>query len=339
MTNVLRLLLLPLVLLAPSIGGVFAADDAPEEIVVVGRQPGPPLWRVSKGDNVLWIFPYLSPVPKDITWDNERVARVIASSQEFIGMPNMEAKTSRLLLVNPVNWVRGYRLAKRLTRHPDGVALDEALPPELHARYAALKGRYFPREDKLDDLRPMLAGGRMSRMIQREVGLDADPGIFDTIRKLVRRNRAMVRTDASIEIDLEGGFGKLAKRAEALMDSFSREQELACFEQQVRHMEEDLEAMKKRANAWAQGDVYTFRELPLVDNDGDACLDLILGSSEEQLFTDAAAALEQKWLDTAEAALARNTSTFAILDIDELLRADGYLARLRERGYDIREPL
>lgn len=338
MKKALCALLIPLLLLLAPTGSVLAADEAPEEFVVVGRLPGPPLWRVSNGDKVLWIFPYLSPVPKGMDWDSERVARVIAASQEYIGMPNQGARTSRLLLVNPINWVRGYRLAKRLSRHPDGATLEEALPPELYARYAALQREYFPREDELDEMRPLLAGGRMAEIIQREAGLTSDTGIRDTIRKLVRRNRTMTRTDVSVEVDLRGSFGELAKRAERLMESISREQEIACFEQQVRHMEEDLDAMKQRANAWAQGDIDTFRYLPLVDEESNACLELALNSSERELLVGMDAALRQKWLAAAEAALAKNASTFAMLNIDQLLRADGYLAALRERGYDIREP-
>lgn len=338
MKKALKTLLSTLVILTSLVGNLLAADDAPEEIVVVGRQPGPPLWRVSRGDNVLWIFPYLSPVPRNMTWDSERVARVISASQEYIGMPNREARTSRLLLVNPVNWVRGYRLVKRLQRHPDGASLDESLPPELYARFAALQARYFPREDDFDEMRPLLVGGRMTGLIQREVGLAADTGVFDTIRRLVRRNRAMASTEVSVAIDLQGSFGELADRADALMESFSREQELACFEQQLRHMEEDLEPMKRRANAWAQGDVHAFRDLPLAGDDRNACIELVMASSEQALLVDAEAALRQKWLDAAEAALAKNASTFAVLEIDELLRADGYLDALRDRGYDIREP-
>ena len=39
-----------------------------EEILVVGEQPGPAMWRVSKGDHTLWIFATLEPLPKDMVW-------------------------------------------------------------------------------------------------------------------------------------------------------------------------------------------------------------------------------------------------------------------------------
>jgi hypothetical protein len=315
-----------------------AADEVPEEIIVVGRQPGPPLWKVSKGANVLWIFPYLSPIPKDMLWESERVERVIAESQEYIGMPHIEADTSPLLLANPINWVRGYRLVKRLQRNPDGSSLEEALAPGVYARYAALKEKYFPREDKFEDMRPLLVGGQMTGLIEEAEGLEDANAILDRIMKLARRNRAMERTNVYVEIPLKGSFGDLAERAETMMESLSPEQEQACFEQQVRHMEEDLANMKSRANTWAQGYVDEFRLIPLVGEESNACIELVMGSSERDMLADGNARIAQAWLAAVDAALAKNASTFAVLDINELLNPNGYLARLRERGYDIREP-
>ena len=48
-----------------------------EEIVVIGKRPGPSLWKVTNGDNVLWIFGVHHPVPKSLEWDSESVEWVI----------------------------------------------------------------------------------------------------------------------------------------------------------------------------------------------------------------------------------------------------------------------
>jgi hypothetical protein len=40
----------------------------------------------------------------------------------------------------------------------------------------------------------------------------------------------------------------------------------------------------------------------------------------------------------AEAALRDNASTFALLPISELLKPDGYLAKLQARGYEVEAP-
>ena len=115
-----------------------APAEAPDEIVVTGRQPGPPLWRVADGDHVLWIFPQLSPVPKDMVWQSDRVAAVIAQAQEALGLPNFGADVSPRLYLNPVNLIRGMRLAKRLSRDTAGRMLEEVLSPDVYSRFAAL---------------------------------------------------------------------------------------------------------------------------------------------------------------------------------------------------------
>jgi hypothetical protein len=50
---------------------------------------------------------------------------------------------------------------------------------------------------------------------------------------------------------------------------------------------------------------------------------------------------EQKqkyWLTEAEGSLTKHESTFAVLPIIELLKPNGYLAALREKGYVVEEP-
>ncbi|HEU4602733.1 MAG TPA: TraB/GumN family protein, partial [Steroidobacteraceae bacterium] len=60
-------------------------DDSVEQLLVTGEQPGPGLWKVSKGDHVLWILGSSSPVPKRMQWHSKEVEEVIAESQEVIG--------------------------------------------------------------------------------------------------------------------------------------------------------------------------------------------------------------------------------------------------------------
>lgn len=36
--------------------------------------------------------------------------------------------------------------------------------------------------------------------------------------------------------------------------------------------------------------------------------------------------------------MARNTSRFAVLPIGELLKTDGYMARLQAKGYEVQAP-
>ena len=40
------------------------APEILETVLVSGEQPGPGMWKVSKGDHVLWIVGIQTPVPK-----------------------------------------------------------------------------------------------------------------------------------------------------------------------------------------------------------------------------------------------------------------------------------
>ena len=327
---------LPLTLAASSLP---AQDDEPIEVVVVtGHLPGPPLWQVRNGENVLYIFPMLNPVPKGMDWDTARVERVLAGSQEAILEPSVEADFSTRILFNPINIFRGMSLITRLSSNPGHARIDAVLPPELYERYRTLKLKYFPRDDKPEPMRPVFAGAMLSERILSEEELDTSPSIEKELERLIRRTDDIVVTEIEVMADFTGSFKEVAARAEAFVASLSKEQELECFTQEIARIETDLEDMKNRANAWAQGRIDQFRGIPLPGDVNDACEAMLYDSSEFETLDQLITELDRRWLAAAERALANNTQSFAMLDIVELLGEDGLLADLRAKGYRIVEP-
>ena len=314
------------------------ADEVPVEIVVTGKQPGPPLWRVKNGDNTLYIFAWLSPIPKDIFWESERVEKVISEAQEYIMQPEVDVSVSPLVMFNPINIFRGVSLGKRVMRNEDDKSLREVLPPELYARFSALKGQYFPRNTKIENMRPLVAGGQMVSTIQKEAGLVPAADVGKRIKRLVKRNRDIRTTEIKVDMKLEGGFRDIANRVETLMDSIPWELELSCFERQVTRMEEDIVEMQYRAATWAQGYIQEFKYIPLTGDDDDDCTNMLMVSSEQDTVEDTRGNISGMWLDAAENALQTNTTTFAVLDFSQLLLENGLLAQLAARGYEVIEP-
>src|SRR3546814_9201667 len=60
-----------------------------DAVVVSGVLPGPRMWRVSKGDNDLYILGTLSPLPKRMEWMSREVEDTIARSQAVIAPPSV----------------------------------------------------------------------------------------------------------------------------------------------------------------------------------------------------------------------------------------------------------
>jgi hypothetical protein len=334
-----------LVLALWPLGSLMAAaiDEAPEVIIVTGRLPGPPLWKVSNGDKVLWIFPHLYQIPEDMVWDSERVARVIADSQEFVDLPLVGWGVTKSVMLNPINILRNKRFNNRLALSPDGRNLEETLPPELYARFAALRERYFAGIEDIGNQRPAMVGRMMMNIVPRRAGLaraGALNEVLKKIRAMARRNRDIKHTEILVATWIDD-FDEYAARVEAVYENYPPELEQACFAQQVGHLEQDLDAMKSRANSWAQGYIDEFRNAPLWElGESAECMALFRGSSSPEYAITSAnwARMNQLWLDAIENALAANASAFAILPINEMLAEDGLLSKLKAKGYDIREP-
>jgi hypothetical protein len=125
---------------------------------------------------------------------------------------------------------------------------------------------------------------------------------------------------------------------ETMVQSLSPELERQCFEQEIYNLETDLEATKSRANAWASGRIDQFRGIPLPGDANDACENMLFESSEFETLDQLTKELDRRWLEAAVRALDTNKSTFAMLNIVELMVEDGLLAELRARGYEVVEP-
>src|SRR5690606_28115075 len=104
---------------------VAGAQGDVVEVVVTGRQPGPPFWKVTKGANTLWILPLVSTVPRDMVWEDDKVAAVIMEADEAISAPDISVGVSKALLLNPLNLIRGIRIYRRIRSNPDGKTLEE----------------------------------------------------------------------------------------------------------------------------------------------------------------------------------------------------------------------
>lgn len=302
-----------------SLAALASSAEPPEEFTVTGRYPGPPLWKVSQGTHELWIFGTLSVIPKDITWGSVIVERVIGRADEVLRPPGVDAWAR-----NPFRYPVLFFRARKLSRNADGATLSAVLPPEIYARYAAIRDRYdAPRN--LEQQRPAIVAGRLFARAIDAAGLSSGRKLQGSIDKLVRDARAK-----AIDTEIRADPGELLDAAEAL----STQAEIDCFTAVLAGIENDLPGIAERARAWAVGDLAALRRFDYPDIEGE-CLS----------FAGTAAGLretlrkaEDAWLEAAERSLGANQTTFATLGVGDLLRADGPLARLRERGYDVREP-
>jgi uncharacterized protein YbaP (TraB family) len=295
--------------------------DVPEAIEVLGERAGPNLWKVSKDDHVLWVLGTLQPLPKKMTWRSKAVESVLDESQELLaGQPAVDIDAG------PIESIKLYLKWRRAARSPDDATLKDVVPPELYARFSALKAKYAPHDDRVEELRPILAAGRLFQKAVDAAGLSADNDIEAAVRKLARKHRVKVR---EVKLKIEDPGGVITE-----IGAIPREAQIRCFEATIARLENDVDAMKARARAWALGDVNALRALASPEQATACWAALSSGPQVKEL----GAHLRDAWIAAAEESLARNRVTLALQSMDRLLGSDGILAALQSKGYAVEGP-
>ncbi len=299
-----------------------------EAVVVHGVQPGPGLWRVSKDGHVLWILGTVSPLPNQIDWRADEVRAVIARSGQVLLSPGVvfdaDVGFFGKLALAPSVW--------KVMRNEDGAELGDVLAPPLYARWRAVKQRYLPRDGGVERKRPMFAAGELQAAAMKSIGLGQKPVVWPVVEAAAKA-AGITPTSTSWKIKIEDPKAAVREFREGGMD------DVVCLERTVDLVENDLPTLVERANAWAMGDVEALRRSPYEDA-GAACMQAITQSGfvRNRGFGDLKAGVRQHWLSIAETAVQRNEETFAMLPVDRLLEADGYLAALQARGYEVESP-
>ncbi len=317
---------------APEPDAAAAATDPEvrefQPIVVTGMQPGPGLWRVSRGDHVLWVLGTLSPLPRGIEWDTNAVEKTISRSQEVLQSPSVRIESDvgffgRLALIPS---------AFRARKNPDGRTLQQLLPPRDHARWLVLKRRYIGGDRGIERWRPVFAALELYDKAIRKSGMRQGGVVAPAVEKMAKRYKVKL-TEPEVVVTVAEPKRALREFAATTLDDRD------CFTRTLDRIEGDLDTMVVRANAWAIGDLQTLREQPF-GNQFTACSAAFTGAALARRLgiADLRQQLERKWLAAAESALARNRSTFATLPIAELLKPDGYLAKLQAKGYQVEAP-
>lgn len=306
--------------------------DAPtallETVVVSGVQPGPGLWKVSKGEHVLWVLGTLSPLPKRMSWESREVEGVIAQAQRVLLTPRVSVDVAGGALA-------GVFLLPSLLKarnNPDKQTLAEVLPADLYARWQPLKRKYIGRSDSVEKRRPIFAAQELYEEATDDAGLRIDGKVSEAVEKLAKKHDVALDTP-SIKVRLAEPRDTLREFAKTSLD------DIDCLRKTVERLETDLPAMQLRANAWAVGDIEALRALPYVDQN-QACRDAMLRNSvvQERGMGDLRERLAATWLAAAEKTLDENAVSLAVLPVSQLFEDDGYLATLRARGYAVEAP-
>jgi hypothetical protein len=308
-----------------------ASEQVPAaQVLVSGKRPGPGLWKVSKDGHVMWVFGMYAPLPPKMEWDEGRVDRLIGQSQEVLGAPGAGVS---------VGWLGGLKMLTALPslvglqKNPDGAQLHDVLPADVYARWSVLKQKYIGDDDGIERYRPLFAAQKLTAAAMEKSGLSGGLEVRAQIEGLAKKRGVKVtRTSSMVTLDDPGRVLKDFKQ--------SQMEDTACFTKTLESFEGDIDAMRLRANAWANGNIADISNLDYAERE-DACHDAVLNSpaaKKHPAFQNLRERRLESWLKAAEKSLASNTSTVAMLSMGDILGPKSYLTALQARGYTVESP-
>jgi len=297
-----------------------------ETVLVVGQRPGPGMWKISKGDHVLWVFATYSPLPVKMQWRSQQVDAIIAQSQRYLSPPTLGAKVGVWGGLKMLPYVAGFR------KNPGGASLREVVPADVYARWRVLKAKYGV-GDEAESERPVFAAETLYQAGLKQAGLATSDDVSKAIEaRLAERKVTTIASHVQLDVPDPGKTLKQFKQ-----DPIN---DVECFKVTIDRLETDIDVMRERANAWAKGDLREIRKLRVVDRDA-ACQTAMASSAalRDGMGLDGAEKRVRKlWLEAAEHVLANYPTSFAMLKLSNVLRDDYVMTELKARGYTVEAP-
>jgi hypothetical protein len=271
-----------------------------------------------------------APLPPKMEWDDSRVDRLIAQSQEVLAPPGAGVGVG---VWGGLKVLASLPTVLAAVKNPDGATLHDVLPAEVYARWSVLKQKYIGDDDGIERMRPFFAAQKLTDAGMKKSGLSGGIEVRKQIESIAKkRDVKLTQTGFSVKLDDPGRVLKDFKDSQL--------EDTACFVKTLQRFEGDIDAVRVRANAWANGNIAEISNLDYAERE-DACNDAIFNSPAAKKHPAFQNLREQRlasWLKAAEKALDNNTSTVAMLTMSDILGPKSYLAALQAKGYTVESP-
>ena len=303
-----------------------AVVDNPDTVLVVGQRPGPGMWKITKGDHVLWVFATYSPLPAKMQWRSQQVEAIISQSQLYLAPPTLSASVGVWGGLKLLPHMVGVR------KNPGGAMLRDVVEPDVYARWRVLKAKYGINDDAESE-RPAFVADTLYRAGLKHAGLATSDEVSKTIQALVAKNNVKVMK-SHVQLDVPNPGKTLKEFKQGSMD------DAACFKTTIERLETDIEVLRARANAWSKGDLSEIRKLSFANREA-ACQSALLSSPalrDGLEMQGAEKRVRKLWLEAAEHALATYTTSFAMLDLSNVLNRNYVMSDLQAKGYTVLAP-
>jgi len=280
-----------------------------DEIVVLARRSGAPMWTVTRGDSTLILVGAITGIPRDLAWRPDDLEAAAARSNQILSPQEGRVSVSDIFRII---W-----RARTIGMMPQGQTTADYLTPDYQARLEAIMAEERNQDWRTESL--LLVG---FQLMQDKAGYRAGRSgddAMDVIRRAARRARVPVRPVGTV-------------RGDELVDSLITAPQTAhvpCVEAAIVAAEQGPDSARIRAEDWR-----ALRVADVVASPIDRALNQCWPWGDPEI----APQLRQQWAAAIETALVSPGVIMGVAPIRLLAEEGGVLDGLEARGFDVIGP-
>ena len=280
-----------------------------DEIVVLARRSGAPMWTVTRGDSTLILVGAITGIPRDLAWRPDDLEAAAARSNQILSPPEGRVSVSDIFRII---W-----RARTIGMMPEGQTMADYLTPDYQARLESIMADERNQDWRTESL--LLVG---FQLMQDKAGYRAGRSgddAMDVIRRAARRARVPVRPVGTV-------------RGDELVESLITAPQTAhvpCVEAAIVAAEQGPDSARMRAEDWR-----ALRVADVVASPIDRALNQCWPWGDPEI----APQLRQQWAAAIETALVSPGVIMGVAPIRLLAEEGGVLDGLEARGFDVVGP-
>jgi hypothetical protein len=280
-----------------------------DEIVVLARRSGAPMWTVTRGDSTLILVGAITGIPRDLAWRPDDLEAAAARSNQILSPQEGRVSVSDIFRII---W-----RARTIGMMPQGQTTADYLTPDYQARLESIMADERNQDWRTESL--LLVG---FQLMQDKAGYRAGRSgddAMDVIRRAARRARVPVRPVGTV-------------RGDELVDSLITAPQTAhvpCVEAAIVAAEQGPDSARIRAEDWR-----ALRVADVIASPIDRALNQCWPWGDPEI----APQLRQQWAAAIETALVSPGVIMGVAPIRLLAEEGGVLDGLEARGFDVIGP-
>ena len=280
-----------------------------EEVVILARRSGAPMWTVTRGDSTLILVGAITGIPRDLEWRPDDLEAAAARSQQILTPQEGRASVTDLLRVI-------WRI-RTIARMPRGQTSADWLTPDWQTRLDAVMAGERNQDWRTRSL--LILGFDLMQDKAGYTGRRGGDDAMDVVRRAARRARVETRPVGTV-------------RGDELIDSLIEAPPSAhvpCVEAAIAAAEQGPDAARERAEDWRARRVAEVVASPI-----DRALNECWPWGDPEI----APRLHQQWAAAIETALISPGVTMGVAPIRLLAEEGGVLDGLEARGFEVAGP-